>query len=237
MSELPSKPFSGLRVVLHECNRRAAVSRCLSSVRWLAMRGAEVVLIDGTHGGASADQTASFVRRRFPFVEVLQLRVDVRVDIRDDSRDDSRSVDAHDLRQRLLAPLSLNSVPPRWIFKLSADLEVDRFRMQDLLRELSEQPVGTCLVPSLVGPDGRACSAPNEHVGQGAGSATTWLARRRDLAVRSASLLWVNADTSLLVSRPAEAVEHTATGADAQALPSSRLEPRIHGGGLHHAEA
>lgn len=143
-------------MVLHECDRRAAVVRSLSSLRWIAQRGAEVVLFDGRGTRASADGSLEAASSSFPFVTAVR------------AASFPRMVDA------AAAPLAVDRPAPQWIFALSADLAVDRFQVQALLRELIELPEGSLLMPAIVGPD--------EKPGIGCGGA--WLARRSDVIRR-----------------------------------------------------
>lgn len=209
--------FSGLRVVLHECDRRAAVVRCLTSLRWLAQRGAEVVLFDGSGTRSSVDGSLQAVKRLFPFVAVAGPLADPLADPL--ARDGSRG-----LLDQATAPLTVNSPPPRWILALSADLEVDRFQMQALLRELAELPEGSLLVPRVIGPDGRPeagdsvtrDSVTRDSVTRDSGAADSsagesgagaWLARRSDLMAGPFDQLVVHAASaaSVLAPRPVRA--------------------------------
>lgn len=151
-----SEPFRGLRMVLHECDRRAAVVRSLSSLRWIAQRGAEVLLFDGRRTRTSADGSLEAASKLFLFVTAVR------------AGSFPRMIDA------AAAPLAVDRLAPQWIFALSADLAVDRFQVQALLAELNELPEGSLLTPAVVGPDGKPC----------AGCGGAWLARGSDVIRR-----------------------------------------------------
>ena len=177
----PADLFRGLRIVLHECDRRSALVHCLANLRWLALRGAEVVLFDGSSTRDSADGSLGAVERRFPFVAVAGAQ---------------GAQGFPGMLEAAAAPLTFDRPPPRWILALSADREVDRFSMQALIAELGELPAGTLLVPGVVGPDG--CPESSES---GAGA---WLVRRSDLIAGRFDQLDVRASSgvSFLAPRP-----------------------------------
>ncbi len=172
--------FHGLRIVLHECDRRGAVMRSLASVRWLAQRGAEVVLFDGTGSRRSADGTQEAVARRFPFVTLAG---------------PLKSGSGRGFVDQVVAPRvpddgTLGRISrwptPSWILALSADVEIDRFQTQHLLDEIRELPSGSLLIPRVHGTDGRPVRRTDRAglvadvvTGTGMGA---WLARRSDLA-------------------------------------------------------
>ncbi len=149
--------LAGLRIVLHECDRRAAVLRCLTSVRWLSLRGAEALLVDGVSDARrSVDRTPDLVSRRFPWVRVVPK--------------------TQDMLPRWTAPLTVGASAPRWILSISADLEVERWAVEALLVELEASPAGTILLPGLVGPDGAELEGPP----------LAWLARAADVTLATA---------------------------------------------------
>lgn len=201
-----AKVLTGLRVVLQGGERRAAVLRCLSSARWLALRGAEVVLACnwGNSPGWAADRgLVEAVAQRFPWVRVLPGR-----------GEDSGGFGAEDL---------LPMAAPRWELHVSADVELQCHSVEALLRELEEAPAGTILVPGLRGPDGRALA-----VGIGAwaahGSRAT-LEERAPSAVRSA-VPSVGAD--FIVPRPDEFLAHEQRRQSGRVNHSATLPQRRH---------
>ncbi|WP_145197282.1 glycosyltransferase family 2 protein [Planctomycetes bacterium Poly30] len=186
--------FDGLRIVLHESNRRGAVLRCLASVRWLAMRGAEILLVDGVAGLPSSDGTRAAVGQRFPGVHVVA---------------SPRQGGLEALLSCYAAPVPARPTGPRAVLRVSADLELDAFRVEQLLRELREQPKSIVLTTGLIGTDGAwlTTSRPRSqrhHPGRLDRWPAAWIAKASDLArLRSAERLrFVPSPVSFVTHKP-----------------------------------